>query len=248
MVKRGVLLVASVVVLAVTVAIVAGRRSDAEFDSTCLVRFSLPLTSGTGTNYFDVNQTVALNELFRALRGPIYVQASQATGVAPATLAGRTKITPGARSTFFNVTVRNASSAKSAAEAGAVCTSLRDLLIRQRAAQRDAETARLQTQLVALGTRRDELVALRAPSEAETSELTALDAAYKANVALVAVTLARSADIVTSTAVSEPTEISADSTAQNLRIALAAVPLTCFLVIVVAEQGSKRRTANARFA
>jgi hypothetical protein len=241
MMKRAVLVVAAVTVLAVAIALIAGQRAKSTYSSSCLVRFSLPLTSGTGTNYFDVNQTVALNELNRALHASVYGQAAKNVGTDVVGLAARTRIDPGPRAAFFTVTVTNTRSGQSGVESAAVCAALRDQLVRQRAAQRDAEAARLNDQLVDVGTRRDALGALPSPTTVEASELLALDAAYKQNLAQLAATLAAPADVVTSTPASAPASASTDDTARNLRIALAAVPLTCFLLLVLYQEISKRR-------
>src|SRR5947209_7371157 len=130
MVKRGALVVAAMIVLAVAVGVIAGQRSEKTFSSSCLVRFSLPLTAGTGTNYFDVNQTVAINELDRALRASVYGQAATAIGADAGSLAAGTRIEPGPKGAFFTVTVTNAQSEPSRVEAGAVCAALREQLIR----------------------------------------------------------------------------------------------------------------------
>jgi hypothetical protein len=49
---------------------------------------------------------------------------------------------------------------------------------------------------------------------------------------------------VTSTATSAPADASPDDTGRDVRIALAAVPLTCFLLLVLFQQSSTRRTAR----
>lgn len=245
MLKRMGMPVAAIVAIAVIVAVVAARQADTSYTSTCLVRFSLPLTSGTGTSYFDVNQTVAGNELDRALRGPVYVQAASAAGTDPAGLAARTSIQPGTRVAYFAVTITNKNAQRSKTEAGAVCDALRGQLIHQRAAQRDAEASQLDAQLVDLANRRELLRTTPDRSDVDNLELTSVDTAYAANLNALATTLARPADVISSTAAGDPVATSSDNTAQNLRVAAGAIPLTCFLVFVIAEQSSKRRTAKA---
>lgn len=243
MLKRAALVVAAVTLVAVVVAVVAGRQTAKTYSSSCLVRFSLPLTAATGTNYFDVNQTVALNELDRAVRGSTYAQAAKLART-DASLASRTHIQPGTRGSFFTVTVTNTRAGQAGVEAGAVCTTLRDQLIRQRAAQRDAEAARLNAQLVDLRTQRDSLAGSNRRTSVENAELQAVDTAYNQNLAQLAATLAAPADIVTSTATSAPADASPDDLGRNVRIALAAVPLTCFLLLVLFQQSSRRRTSR----
>lgn len=241
-VRRYVTPCAAVVIVAIVVAVLASGRHPTRYQASCLTRFSVPLTAATGTNYFDVQETVALGELARAQRGPLFVNASRGSGVTPTSLAARTQIVPGPLDTYFGVSVTDGRPVRAAVLATALCAELATQLSDQRDAERAVNALQIRDQLVALENRRVSLAAAITPGAPPTPEIQALDAAIVENRAQYGRTLALPRDFVTSTQAVGSSRVAASALRRNLQVAAGAVPLTWFLLIMIGE--STRRSAR----
>lgn len=224
----------AVAVLALVIAVGVSLHHATQYQGRCITRFGVPLTSATGTNYFDVQQTVAAGELARAERGPLFVNAARATGLSATTLAGETTITPGPLDTYFQVSVTDRRAGRAADSATELCKELGAALSSQRSEERAADAKQVHTQLEALFSQRAQLPPGSTglpPSSGGSS----IDNATQAALQHLGQTLALPNDLVATTRSGPAQRESSARLRRNLEVAAGAIPLTWFLLVLLGE-------------
>jgi len=229
--------------LAVAIAVLASRRQTPSYESACITRFSVPQTAATGTSYFDVQQTVALGELARAERGPLFTDVARFSGISATTLGAETQISPGTLDTFFVVSVTDRSGKRATTLATDLCAELATQLRLQRASEQAADAADDHDQLVALETRRAELTAGGTSTYGAAAELQSINEAITVNLDEYGTTLALPSDYVIATRAFGASRVANSTLRRDLEFAAGATPLAWFLLILISE--SIRRPENA---